>query len=866
LERLEQSQSGVQLISLVAPAGYGKTSALAQWAHSSPRQFAWISLGQGDDNPERLLRYLYKAWLSQQPALERQPLGRLLEDQGPSIESLLPAFVQAAAKQGQPLAFVVDNCQHIQSQAAWDALAFLVEHSPPQVTWALAGRATSGLPLGRYRAEQRLLEIGSADLSFSLDECRDYLTGRMGLDLRQADLESLHKRLEGWPAGIALAAAVLTRQPEERAILSISGDHHYIADYLSEEVFTGLPEPTQAFLLQTSILDHLSGELCDAVTQGQGAQRMLEEIERDQLFLLPVDPQRRWFRYHSVLADFLRTRLEREHPEMVSELQRRASAWYAERDVAEQALFHAVAAGDVGQTVAILERHFVIKILRGEIATAARWLQSVPRDWVLEQPALQIAQAALHLIQGDFERGTQWLARISERTDMDQEEDQDAHIHGQLTSLQCAFACMQGDLEAAERFAEQSLASLAVADNSFRLSVHLALGDTYRRFGRWPAAEQSYRQALSLADRDPLLDFGRAHGFGAMADLALRKGRLKEAVAHWDKAMNAIEQPENWGSLPLPLSGWVYVRRAEIAYEHNDLDIARKYLVEGLERGKAGQDARTQLAGNLLGARLALAERQVAAAWERLEAARPWVDQAPYSDWTARFQRTQVELWLAECKQRVAVVWAEEMLQRKELEKRPDSQQAQLAVAQALIASPDRRSLAELKGLLRGLNSNAEEQEQIGIQIETGLMLSCLEWSLGDKAAAMRVIEPVLRLSQSQGYLRVFLDLGLPCARLLQEARARDVMPAYVGGLLSAFEGLMAAGGTQPGGLPEPLTPREIEVLKLIMAGLTNPEIAGQLVISAETVKKHAGNIYAKLGVKNRTEAAAKARQIDLTV
>jgi LuxR family maltose regulon positive regulatory protein len=272
------------------------------------------------------------------------------------------------------------------------------------------------------------------------------------------------------------------------------------------------------------------------------------------------------------------------------------------------------------------------------------------------------------------------------------------------------------------------------------------------------------------------------------------------------------------------------------------------------------------LAGNLLGARLALAEGQVAAAWECLEAARPWVDQVPYTDWTARFQRTQVELWLAEGKQRVAVVWSEEMLQSQELARRPDSEQAQLAVAQALIASPDRRGLAELKGLLRGLKSNAEQQEQIGIQIESGLMLACLEWLLGDKVAAMRVVEPVLRLSQVQGYLRVFRDLGLPCARLLQEARARDVMPAYVGGLLTAFEGLTAAGGTQPGGLPEPLTPREIEVLNLIMAGLTNPEIAGQLVISAETVKKHAGNIYAKLGVKNRTEAAAKARQINLTV
>jgi LuxR family transcriptional regulator, maltose regulon positive regulatory protein len=356
-----------------------------------------------------------------------------------------------------------------------------------------------------------------------------------------------------------------------------------------------------------------------------------------------------------------------------------------------------------------------------------------------------------------------------------------------------------------------------------------------------------------------------AHTFGALADLDLRQGRLRDAAGYWRQALAAIKKRENWGRLlPLPAIGWLYIRMGELLYEWNELAEAWDHLSRGLERAELGGDVRAMIAGYLLAGRLQLTAGDTGAAEEYLERARPHVASAQFAPWTSRFEYFQLELWLAQDRLRAAVNWADEMLSGATLEERPESEIAQLAVARVLIVQGDpvsiERALSRLKQLLKA----AEEEGRAGIQIE-GLTLQALaQWRRGERANALTALEQALRLAGPEGYVRRFLDYGLPMARLLQEARSRAVMPDYVEKLLAAYEVDLTSLAPAEPALPEPLTPREQEVLALLVAGLTNHEIGEVLVISPQTVKKHAGSIYGKLGVHSRTEAAARARELDL--
>jgi LuxR family maltose regulon positive regulatory protein len=393
--------------------------------------------------------------------------------------------------------------------------------------------------------------------------------------------------------------------------------------------------------------------------------------------------------------------------------------------------------------------------------------------------------------------------------------------------------------------------------------IYGALGDSYRQNGRWEEAKAWYLKALGFPAA-PVIRVESAHVFGALADLELRQGRLRDAAGHWSKALAAIQDRENWGRLPLPVIGWVYLRVGELQYERDELPEAWDNLSRGLERAELGGDVRALIAGSVIAGRLKLTEGDAEAAAQYLERARTLLVEAPFPDWTSRFERCQIDLWLAQDRRRSAVAWAEETLRAGALEARPESEVAQLALARVFIVKGDApardRALALLTRLLRA----AEAEGRTGIQIEALALRALAHWQGGDRAGAMVSLEHALRLAEPEGYLRLFADLGHPMSRLLQEARSRDVMPEYVARLLAACETDRGPAGASAGALPELLSVRELEVLKLIAAGLTNREIASALVISPETVKKHTGSIYGKLGVRGRTEAAVKARSLDV--
>ena len=860
---LDDKITRYRLVLVSAPAGYGKTTLLAGWARASSLPVAWLTITGEEDGVERFLRYLLAAWETMQPEIIETPLGILLGSQMPDVKAVLAAFLNAANQAPGRLVFVIDDYHLIEDPAIHEAFGFLLDHLPPQLHFILTSRSDPPLPLARYRARRQLLEIRAGDLRFTPQETLDFLERSMGLELTSDEIASLHAGTEGWIAGLQLAALALRRGhagAEDMAL--VSGRQRFIADYLNEDVLEHLPSGMQDFLLKTSLLDRLCGPLCDSVTGEQSGQAMLETLERENLFIVPLDDRREWFRYHSLFVDFLRGELDRRHPNEITELHRRAARWYLRHDLPEQAFRHAVAGDQVEQVVEILDKYFTAKLNGGEFKVVERWIDSLPAAWYAAYPVLDLMRAGLLAYSGEFEACVRLVDEIERRLVPAESESARWQL-ARVLAVRCFIACIQNDLPQAETYADRALRDLPVEDLGFRPGVYGALGDAYRRNGRWEQAKECYLNALEVT-HSPTVRLHSAHVFGALADLELRQGRLQNAAAYWRKALAAIREQENWGRLPLPVIGWVYIRMGEVLYEWNQLAEAWDHVSRGLERTELGGDVRALIAGYLIAARLKLAEGEVETAAEYLERARPLVEQAPFPEWTSHFERFQLELWLAQDRLRAAVHWSDEILHSAASAGRPESVVAQLAMARMLIVKGDALSLAGAQELLERLLEAAGEAGRAGVTIEALALQALADWRRGERAGAMASLEHALRLAEPEGYLRLFVDLGLPMARLLQEARSRGVMPGYVGILLAAFGAGISSITPGEAPLTEPLTSREQEILGRIAAGLTNREIAAELVISAETVKKHTGNIYGKLGVTNRTQAAARARELDL--
>ena len=854
-------QQGHKLTLFSAPAGYGKTTLLAQWARASRFPVAWLSLDEGDNDLVRFFRYLLAAWEEVQPGLRESQVGLLLGDMAPDMEAVLSAFINVADDVPEQTVFILDDCHLIDDTSIYQALTFLLDHLPSDLHFVRAFRAGPPLPLARYRARQELLEFRVEDLQFLPEETTDFLNG-MGLDLAQEEIVSLQAQLEGWIAGLQLAALTLQRDRERADKLVISGRHRFIADYLNEDVLAPLPESRQQFLLQTSILDRLCGSLCDAITGREDGQGMLEAVERENLFLVPLDDRREWFRYHRLFADFLREELKRRYPDEIAGLHRRAARWYLAHDLLEPAFQHAVAGHD-GEIVAqIAEGHFELMLHIGQLRLLKRWLDALPVEWHFRYPVIGLAQAGWLAFTGSIEACLRTIDEVEQSLLHSEREDSRWQL-ARVTTLRCQLACFQNDLARAEPLASLALKDLPERDHHYRANIHHSLGEAYRHVGRWEEARERYLIALDLV-QDPAFRLRSTHMYGALADVELRQGRLRKAATYWGKALAVIEERDTWGLFPLPLTGWVYIRMAEIQYEWNELEAAGHYLAHGLRRAEAGGDVRAMIAGYLIAGRLKLTQGDSQAASDHLERARPLVGSAHFWHWISRFERFQLELWLAQDRLRVAVDWSDQMLRDATFQDRPESEVAQLAMARVLIVKGDGPSIQRALALLDRLLQVAEEESRSGVTIESLALQALAHERRGDRVGAMTSLEHALRLAEPEGYVRRFADLGLPMARLLQEANSRHVMPDYVETLLSAFTGDLSLQASAQPLLPEPLTDREAEVLELLAAGLTNREIAEKLVISPETVKKHAGNIFGKLGASSRTEATARARELDL--
>lgn len=860
-KHLDQSlQPGRKITVVAAPAGYGKTTALVQWARAFDHQVGWLSLDRSDDDFERFFRYLVLAWEEVEQKIRQSSLETLLSSMNPDKESVTTAFVNAGSDLDEHTVLILNDYHLVKDESIHKSMEFLIEHLPPKLHLILVSRSVPPLPLDLYRARGELLEVGVEELKFGLEETETLVNEKLGLGLSAGELESLQNGAEGWIVGMQLVSHAIKRGLTAKGNLKVSGRQRFLSGYLRQEILLDLPPVVRRFLMETSILDRLCGPLCEAVVgDGQG-QAMLVWLEEEGLFISPLDDRRQWFRYHALFAEVLREELQRDHLGDVSQLHRRAARWYLEQEMFEPAFQHAVTGNDAQTVVQIAERRFELMMHTGQLNLLRRWLDMLPREWYTQYPVIGLAHIGWLGFTGAMEACLDQVDRLERDLTHSNREDRQWQL-ARVATVRCQIACSQNDLATAEPLAERALRDLPETDYHYRANIHHSLGEAYRHIGRWQKAREHYHQVLRLVDDDA---FGprTIHVYGALADVELLQGRLKDAARYWKSSLSLIEKRDSWGKVPMPLVGWVYIRQAEILYEWDELEKARNFISLGLQRAELGGDLQSLIAGYLIAGRLQLSGGNRLEAVEYLDQARPLVEKAHLEHWTGLFERLQLEIWLAQNRLRSAVNWSDKMLERDELSEGSLGKTTNLAVARVLIFKGDESAVQQALSLLHILSEKAAGEGRMAIQIEALALMAMAFWNRGDKAQALTNLNQALTLAEPEGYVRLFVDLGLPMARLLQLAATRSGMPAYVGQLLASFDSDWLEAEERP--LPEPLTDRETEILQLIAAGLTNREIAGQLVISPETVKKHASSIYGKLDAKSRTEAAAIARELNL--
>ena len=876
------------LVLVCAPAGFGKTSLLADWTRGGQRPVAWLSLDAGDNDPARFWRHVIAALERVQPEIAGR-LGPLLGPPAPSaFEGLVTALInELAAQPGDAdVALVLDDYHLVEAEPVHKSVGFLLDHRPPALHLVLASRADPPLALARLRARGQLAELRAAEVRFTTEEAAAVLreAAGPGLSLSDAALAALAARTEGWVAGLQLAGLSLRGQPDVAGfVASFSGSHRYVLDFLAEEVLDRQPDQVRGFLLETSVLGQLSGELCDAVTGRTDSQRLLERVERANLFLMPLDEVRGWWRYHHLFADLLRARLQAEQPDHAAQLHHNAAAWYEQHGLADDAIRHALAAGDAVWAAQLIERHFdSLFYSRGERVTIQRWLAALPAEMAGSRPRLLLAQALLALASGRVDAVEEPLD-AAERTFNGAADEPFESTVGQeswllnveatVTTQRAYLAALRGDAERAAAFASRALSEIS-KDEWMQHSVarwNLALAEWER--GRLAEAERGLLATMSQWEVVGVNALGavlRDH----LGQVQRAQGRLDAAHSTYQQTLASAAPP---GGPAMPAAGIAHVGLAEVAYQRNELVTAQRHLTEGIPLCGQFVYAPPLATGLAILAWIRQANGDPAGALEAIAQAELAAPGPGVTILLNPLPAQRARLLLAQGEISAAARWTTERGLGPGDEPVYHREAEYLVLARVLLAEDQP---AQLFPLLERLHSAATEQRRTGSVIEIQALRALAQAASGDQASALATLAEALALACPQGYVRVFSDEGplmrallgrLIAAQRAAQDLARSVPLDYLGRVARSFEpATVAAGGraaprtAAPPGLLEPLTEREQEVLRLLAAGKPNPRIAAELVVSLDTVKKHVTHVLSKLGAANRTEATTRAHELGL--
>ena len=864
----ESLGAGRKMTLVSAPAGFGKTTLVSEWAGSLPtvwpwlrtaeRPCAWLSLDEGDNDPARFLAYLVAALQTSDASVGRSVTAIAQSPQPPAPKVLLTSLINDIAATARPLVLVLDDYHLIQTLAVHEQLGFLLQHMPSQMRLVIASREDPPLPLSRLRARAQMVEIRQADLALTEGEAAAFLRSTMGVDLSSDDAAALQRRTEGWIAGLQLVALSLRGSDDVQGLIgSFTGSHRYILDYLIEEVFARQPSHIQEFLLKASILDRLTAALCDDVClekpglapSGVTSRELLRALDQSNLFIVPLDASREWYRLHRLFADLLRERLHRVGTQAsLEELHRRASFWFEARGFPADAVKHALAASEWERAAALILNVEEAMLKRGEVVTLLGWLQALPDVALLTQPKLCLSYSWALILTGRLVEAESILA-VAERVAKEGTSgDGQVALLADVVSAQAFIARTRGEDARTIELSQRALSLLPEDDLTGRSIATLNLGMAHWSSGHLKAAERALLEAQRVASQAKN-HYAALTARGFLGAVYGAQGKLHKA-AEWLRG--AIRDGED-----LPPVALAHDTLGALLYEWNDLDAAAEHVGQGIRLGDRSGNVEIQIGGYRILARLRQARGDGSGALDSLQEAHRLAEVANVSPlMRARNAACQVQIHLAQADLPAAMHWAEQV-----------TEDADGSRFYPLLGLTSARLLLA-RGKLAAAAKELETWYEVAVgrgwrfgAIEVRALQALAASSAEDGLASL---QDALALAEPEGYVRTFADKGEGMVELLQAAAARDLAPGYADRLLQAFGGPTVPTGPVEQPLVDPLSQRELEVLATLSEGLTNREIAQALVISLNTVKTHLKSVYGKLGVHDRRSAVARARELEL--
>lgn len=888
LNKLDGGSCQNNLLTLVcAPAGYGKTTLISNWLEKGEEQrargdainklesalvrSAWLTLDSGDDDLARFLSYLVAAIQQCHPGIGEAMLAMLRTAKPPNSHTLATWLIDDLAEIPTPFVLVIDDYHTIHTERIHDFISFLIDHKPTQMSIVIASRADPALPLARLRAHGQLTEIRQDDLCFTHEEASTLIHNLIGLNLTLEQVDTIVKRTEGWVAGLQLAGLSMRNVSNIASFIhALSGGYEHIADFLTDEVFAQQPEDIKDFLLQTSILDRLSVPLCEAVTGQAQVASSLERLRKENLFLVPLDHHREWYRYHALFRDLLRKRLYQSRGSMIPELHRKASHWYETEGLLAPAIEHALAGKYYEKAAELIEQVGESVLMRSESLTMLRWLDALPHEMKREHPVLFVFDGLVLMLSGKpLQSADEILKQLSATGDIDS-------LRGEFATYQGLIATMKGEAEEAILFSEEALTHLPPERPFFQSLAADSLGMAFTLLGDPDSAVNAFRKVVEISERTGNVMMS-IMALSNLAGLQLMRGQLLDASESYHRTLDIAAEKLDKQS---PVGGKALLGLGMLAQEWNDLEAALAYYQEAAKMMARSVEVGLPMA-HLSIASVKLNMRD----WEGAQAS---INQAyklskasaatPIDDILT--EESQARLWLAQEKLGLVSDWLESKGFLFDTAVEPlISKEAQTAhgilVNQGKYLLFVRLALAKKQpktalGLLDPLYDITLSKGYMHRVIEILALKALAVMQQGEVDSAVQILDQALSLAEPQGYRRTFLDEGQPMAELLYTVAARGEHPTYAGILLAAFSKEMNDQRIRfdkkdsPEELIEPLSEREFEVLILISEGLSNREIADRLYISISTVKSHTSHIYSKLNVTKRTRAISQARSLGL--
>ena len=894
---IERLNAGLncKLTLISAPAGFGKTTLVSHWVRhlqdtkGSDGQFmkvAWLSLDEDDNDLVRFLTYFIAA-LNQNDEIEtslgRGALSMLQSPQPPLPTTILISLINDLAAIPEKIIFVLDDYHLIEAEPIHHALVFLIENLPPQLHMVIATRQDPPLSLGRLRARAHMTELRAADLRFTSSEAADFLNQVMGLNLSAEDVSELETRTEGWIAGLQLVVISMQgRKDRKDFIRSFTGSNRLVLDFLIEEVLSQQTESIQDFLLRTAILDRMTGSLCDALTGQDNGQEILEILEHANLFIVPLDNERQWYRYHHLFADILRQRLRLSKFEELKTLHSKASDWYKYNGLIDQAIEHAMSYGDYKQAAVLIRGQIDVMWQRGEHGKLRKWLAVLPEETLIKEPQLGSIQAYYLHVVGKHYQGEHLLQKVEQvltangvshlnTSPPDQvqiSDPEEKKLLGRISVLRGLIDSSLGNVRGMIEHSTQALEDLPEDDLTWRSITTFSLGDAYSFLGDMSASFQARSDALRACEAA-----GNFY-YIIMANLKLavtfrEQGKLKETA---EICQNQIAIAKEHGLSDNNSIGYLMTLLGEIFVEWNELERGIDLVLEGVEIAERNKNIMILSFCYLNLLRVLFSGGNFSGMKDIITKVRSNYLETPMAPWLpGQLAIWQVRIGLTEGDlESASYLEKNEGLNIQaggEVPEEIDYHSLFLYIVSARILMAQGQSDQAIE-LLHHLDKTAEKTNRITSVIETRMLRALAYQSCGEIELALEALERAIEIAAERGYFRIFVDEGPPMASLLYEALDRGIAPAYVQRLLAAFPVIESKGAKSKGskvdqsGLIEPLSEREIEVLQLIAKGLTNQVIATRLVLSPHTIKTHTRNIFSKLSVNNRTQAVDRARTL----